>query len=264
MRVDGHRLALRDRRRQRPRAADPHGQVPGARREPGHRRRRIRARDAETARGSPRVIFTDPQVAAVGMTEAAAREAGLDVRTVSVADATARPARASSAATPAARRSSSSTPRAASSSARRSSASRSASGCRPRRSPSSARSRSTGCGTACRRFRHAARCGCGCWRPTRRAETPGCARLRATGRRVMPRLSQAGEQAVATASAAQTSAMRCGLNRVTSSVHSAARIGDTLSSVRQHGTAYRPRGQVRPRSGFRARSSSPARRAPDA
>jgi dihydrolipoamide dehydrogenase len=30
------------------------------------------------------VIFTDPQVAAVGLTEAAAREAGLDVRTVSV------------------------------------------------------------------------------------------------------------------------------------------------------------------------------------
>jgi dihydrolipoamide dehydrogenase len=28
------------------------------------------------------VIFTDPQVAAVGMTEAAAREAGIDVRTV--------------------------------------------------------------------------------------------------------------------------------------------------------------------------------------
>jgi dihydrolipoamide dehydrogenase len=32
--------------------------------------------------GSPRVIFTDPQVAAVGMTAAAAREAGIDVRTV--------------------------------------------------------------------------------------------------------------------------------------------------------------------------------------
>ena len=29
------------------------------------------------------MIFTDPQVAAVGMTEAAAREAGIDVRTVS-------------------------------------------------------------------------------------------------------------------------------------------------------------------------------------
>jgi dihydrolipoamide dehydrogenase len=33
--------------------------------------------------GSPRVIFTDPQVAAVGLTEAAARDAGIAVRTVS-------------------------------------------------------------------------------------------------------------------------------------------------------------------------------------
>jgi len=33
--------------------------------------------------GVPRVIFTDPQVAAVGMTEAAARQAGIDVVTVS-------------------------------------------------------------------------------------------------------------------------------------------------------------------------------------
>ena len=32
--------------------------------------------------GSPRVVFTDPQLAAVGMTEAAARDAGVDVRTV--------------------------------------------------------------------------------------------------------------------------------------------------------------------------------------
>jgi pyruvate/2-oxoglutarate dehydrogenase complex dihydrolipoamide dehydrogenase (E3) component len=32
--------------------------------------------------GSPRATFTDPQVAAVGITEAAAREAGLPVRTV--------------------------------------------------------------------------------------------------------------------------------------------------------------------------------------
>jgi dihydrolipoamide dehydrogenase len=33
--------------------------------------------------GAPRVVFTDPQVAAVGMTEAAARDAGIAVRTVS-------------------------------------------------------------------------------------------------------------------------------------------------------------------------------------
>ncbi|MDQ3723555.1 MAG: FAD-dependent oxidoreductase, partial [Actinomycetota bacterium] len=41
------------------------------------------ARATQDGPGSPRVIFTDPQVAAVGMTEAAAREAGIDVRTVS-------------------------------------------------------------------------------------------------------------------------------------------------------------------------------------
>ena len=35
-------------------------------------------------RSSPRVIFTDPQVAAVGLTLAAAREAGIDVRAVDV------------------------------------------------------------------------------------------------------------------------------------------------------------------------------------
>jgi pyruvate/2-oxoglutarate dehydrogenase complex dihydrolipoamide dehydrogenase (E3) component len=41
------------------------------------------ARATQDGPGSPRVTFTDPQVAAVGMTEAAAREAGLQVRTVS-------------------------------------------------------------------------------------------------------------------------------------------------------------------------------------
>jgi len=41
------------------------------------------ARAAHDGAGAPRVIFTDPQVAAVGMTEAAAREAGIEVRTVS-------------------------------------------------------------------------------------------------------------------------------------------------------------------------------------
>jgi dihydrolipoamide dehydrogenase len=41
------------------------------------------ARATQDGPGSPRVIFTDPQVAAVGMTEAAARAAGLQVRTVS-------------------------------------------------------------------------------------------------------------------------------------------------------------------------------------
>ncbi|HVF79883.1 MAG TPA: NAD(P)/FAD-dependent oxidoreductase [Solirubrobacteraceae bacterium] len=41
------------------------------------------ARATQDSAGSPRVIFTDPQLAAVGMTEAAAREAGIEVRTVS-------------------------------------------------------------------------------------------------------------------------------------------------------------------------------------
>jgi dihydrolipoamide dehydrogenase len=41
------------------------------------------ARATQDGAGSPRVIFTDPQVAAVGMTEAAARDAGIEVRTVS-------------------------------------------------------------------------------------------------------------------------------------------------------------------------------------
>ena len=130
------------------------------------------ARVTQSGPRSPRVIFTDPQVAAVGLTEALAREAGLAVRTVSVATDAHRRRELRRPRAPAARRSSSSTPRAASSSARRSSASRSASGCRRRRSPSSTRSRSSGCGTACRRSRPAARCGCGCSRPTRRAEPP--------------------------------------------------------------------------------------------
>ena len=38
--------------------------------------------DPQSAARSPRVIFTDPQVAAVGLTEALAREAGIDVRVV--------------------------------------------------------------------------------------------------------------------------------------------------------------------------------------
>ena len=59
------RLAVRDRRRERPHAAHPHGQVPGAdrrRRDP----RQGRGAHAPTARRHPRVIFTDPQVAAGG------------------------------------------------------------------------------------------------------------------------------------------------------------------------------------------------------
>ena len=48
--------------------------------------------------GSPRVIFTDPQVAAVGLTLADAKEAGIDVRAVDVTTS-ATPAPASTAAT---------------------------------------------------------------------------------------------------------------------------------------------------------------------
>ena len=58
------------------------GEVPGAargRRDP-RQGRRLRSDGA----ASPRVIFTDPQVGAVGLTLAAAQEAGLDVRAVEV------------------------------------------------------------------------------------------------------------------------------------------------------------------------------------
>ena len=65
------------------------------------------AATAETA-GSPRVVFTEPQVAAVGLTLASRRERGIDVRAVDVATA-ANAAPASSAATPPAPRGSSST-----------------------------------------------------------------------------------------------------------------------------------------------------------
>jgi len=44
----------------------------------------ILGRDVAVAAPVPRVIFTDPQVAAVGLTEAQATEQGIDVRTVSV------------------------------------------------------------------------------------------------------------------------------------------------------------------------------------
>ena len=43
-----------------------------------------RLRTVGDGAGAPQVVFTDPQVAAVGLTEAAAREAGIDVRCVEV------------------------------------------------------------------------------------------------------------------------------------------------------------------------------------
>jgi dihydrolipoamide dehydrogenase len=42
------------------------------------------ARATEERRGSPHVTFTDPQVAAVGMTLAAAKDAGINARAVDV------------------------------------------------------------------------------------------------------------------------------------------------------------------------------------
>ena len=61
------RLAVRDRRRQRPRAADPHGQVPGAdRRRPDHRRQPAARRGAGAAFAARRLHR--PQVAATGHT----------------------------------------------------------------------------------------------------------------------------------------------------------------------------------------------------
>ena len=88
------RLALRDRRRQRARAAHPHGQVPG----PARRGRILGENVALLTDGplSPRVIFTEPQVAAVGHTLGWAQEAGIVVRAVDVPRA-ATPAAASSA-----------------------------------------------------------------------------------------------------------------------------------------------------------------------
>ena len=71
------RVALRGRRRQRPGAVHPHGQVPGLGR--GRERPRPRrSRRSPKRIGSPRVTFTDPQVAAVGKTLEQAREAGID------------------------------------------------------------------------------------------------------------------------------------------------------------------------------------------
>ncbi len=75
-------MALRGRRRQRPRPLHPHGQVPGL----GRRRERL-GREVEAVAediGSPRVTFTDPQVAAAGKTLEQAREAGIDAKAVDV------------------------------------------------------------------------------------------------------------------------------------------------------------------------------------
>ena len=119
---------------------------------------------------SPRVIFTDPHVAAVGYTLDAAQQDGLNVRAVDVPDpgqrggellrarrrARHRAARRGRRPRPDRR-------------ARPSPARRSPSSCTPRRSPSSARCRSSGCSTPCRRSPRAARCGSTC---SRRSGSP--------------------------------------------------------------------------------------------
>ena len=83
-------LAVCRGRRQRQRPPHAHGQVPGPRRRRPHRcpgggaraRRRHAPRRGRWTLGSPQVVFTDPEVAAAGLTEAEARERGIRIRVV--------------------------------------------------------------------------------------------------------------------------------------------------------------------------------------
>jgi len=73
---------LCDRRRQRALAADPHGQIPGhvlSEILDGHA-----AAISDDDTPAPRVVFTDPQVAAVGLTLQAARDQGAHARAYDV------------------------------------------------------------------------------------------------------------------------------------------------------------------------------------
>ena len=99
---------------------------------------------------SPRVIFTEPQVAAVGHTTESAEKAGIDLRRLRDARPRATRAARSTAATRPGRRAGSSTASGGSSSAARSRAPRSPTSCMRRRSRSWARCRSSGCGTRSR------------------------------------------------------------------------------------------------------------------
>ncbi len=114
---------------------------------------------------SPRVVFTDPQVAAVGHTLESALAAGIPARAVDHDTRESRAA-ASMAAVRRGRRVSSSTSRAACSSARRSRARTSPSSSTRRPSRSSAVSPSISSGTRRHPSRRAARSGSGCSRPT--------------------------------------------------------------------------------------------------
>ena len=110
------------------------------------------------ALGSPRVTFTDPQVAAVGQASTRRARPG-STRSRSTSPPTAPPAPASRARAPAASRAWSSTARGGRSSAPPSPASRPPTCCRRRRSRSSARCRWRGCATRSRPTRAAARSG---------------------------------------------------------------------------------------------------------
>ena len=110
----------------------------------------------------PRVVFTDPQIAAVGMTEAEAGTTSTPCGTTWATPPARRPPGRGSAG-PA---SSSSTRTGASSSARRSWARTSVRCSTPPRSPSSARSRWIACGTPSRPIPRCRRSGCGSSRPT--------------------------------------------------------------------------------------------------
>ena len=110
---------------------------------------------------SPRVIFTDPQVGAVGLRLRARRRPGSGCGPSTSRRAATQAAR-SSGVVRRAPRASSSTRIAGSSSARRSPGRRSQRRSTRRRSPSSRRSRSTTSGTPCRRSPRARSSGCGC------------------------------------------------------------------------------------------------------
>ena len=114
---------------------------------------------------SPRVIFTDPQVGAVGLTLAAASEEALPVRAVDVETSGNAGGSFVGRGAPGTARLVVDEERGWSS-ARRSPARRSPRRCTRRRSPSSGRCRSRTSGTRCRRSRRAPSSGCACSRST--------------------------------------------------------------------------------------------------
>ena len=121
---------------------------------------------------TPRVIFTDPNVAAVGHTLASAKEAGIEARAVDHPTSGVAGGSFYGREAPG-RRGSSSTSSGACSPARPSAAPRSQSGCTPRRSPSSPKCRSTSSGTPSPRSPRETRSGCACSRRTGSRESAG-------------------------------------------------------------------------------------------